>query len=89
MSTLPAESTTLKRVTLGGTIRLTHARPDGGVLEMSVTRGEQRSVAVYAVTDAEGRLRVASARSWPNTSAEPVLAREVRQALTQAQKITP
>lgn len=78
-----SQQSEIKVVRLGGTIRLTHARPDGGQLQMSLTRGTERTTSVYAVTDAEGRLRAMSARSWANQGDEPVLARQMRDALDQ------
>ncbi|MDQ1041545.1 hypothetical protein QFZ75_008047 [Streptomyces sp. V3I8] len=71
-------------VRLGDTIRLTHARADGGELQMSLTRGAERTTSVYAVTDADGRLRTMSARSWVNSGAEPELGSVMRRALEQA-----
>lgn len=79
---MPTSQVTVVR--LGGTIRLTHARPDGGLLEMSLTRGSERTTSVYAVTDEKGRLRTMSARSWANKGAEPELTAAMRRALEQA-----
>ncbi|MCX4799601.1 hypothetical protein OG497_37740 [Streptomyces sp. NBC_01242] len=79
-----SQQSDIKVVRLGAMIRLTHARPDGGQLQMSLTRGEKRTTSIYAVTDAEGRLRVMSARSWANQGDAPELAAEMRKALEQA-----
>lgn len=78
-----SEPSEITVVHLGGTIRLTQARSDGGQLQMSLTRGAERTTSVYAVTDAEGRLRAMSARSWANQGDEPELARQMRDALDQ------
>ncbi|MFH8483043.1 hypothetical protein [Streptomyces sp. NPDC018055] len=74
----------LKVVALGGTIRLTHRRPDGGRLEMSLTRGERRSTAVYAVTRPDGTLRVVTARSWANGAPPPVMGETIGRAIGSA-----
>lgn len=84
MSQPTAPAPELTRVVLGGTISVTHARPDGGRLELTLTRGAKRSSAVYALTDPTGRLAVLTARSWPNNAAEPALGHTVRDALGQA-----
>ncbi|MEV7675075.1 hypothetical protein [Streptomyces sp. NPDC088752] len=79
-----SEDSSIQVVRLGGTIRLTHRRSDGGRLEMTLTQGEERTTSVYAVTDARGRLRTVSARSWANRSEAPALGVEMREALEQA-----
>ncbi|MGW1436820.1 hypothetical protein ACWD7M_16415 [Streptomyces griseus] len=71
----------VKIVTLDDTIRLTHRRPDGGRLELSLTRSGKRSTAVYAVTRPDGSLRVVTARSWANGAPPPAMGEEIHRAL--------
>lgn len=76
-----SQSTDFKVVRLGGTIRVTHTRADGGQLEMSLTRGSTRSTALVALSYPDGRLGAVSARSWANQGDEPELARRMRDEL--------
>ncbi|WP_428957890.1 hypothetical protein [Streptomyces sp. cg35] len=79
------QNDTTERFTLGGTVRLVRARADGTRIELSLTRGAERTTAVYAATDPTGRIAACSARSWPNNAdAEPGLASTIRKALAES-----
>lgn len=75
-------------IVLGGTVRLTHKRSDGGQTQLSLTRGDKRTTALYSVTDREGVLRTLTARSWANTAPEPAMGQEIETALQQARQLT-
>ncbi|MFJ4902912.1 hypothetical protein [Streptomyces sp. NPDC088727] len=81
-----SEQSGITVVHLGNTIHLTHARADGGELQMFLTRGTGRTTSVYAVTAPTGQLRTVSARSWANQHEEPQLTRQMSAALTQADR---